>query len=70
MLKSYIAEYWESGVNQGYQEVVCSVVANTESEALGLVLAEYPNLNSTCWAVKEVDLSAIKVEQLSEEWEL
>ena len=70
MLKSYIALYWEIGTLRGYQEVVCSVVANTGTEALGLVLAEYPNLNSTHWSVKEVDLSAVKVEELSEEWGL
>ena len=55
MLKAFVG---------GYCQVTCSVVANTESEALGLLLEEYQELRTDLWCVYEVDLSQVGINEL------
>ncbi len=49
----------ETGCCGGFddRDRVAIVVANTESEALGLVLEEYPTSRSVCWSVDLIDTS-------------
>lgn len=64
MLKVFIGSYWETWNYGGWAEEVCTVVANTENEALGLLLEEYPNLKTSCWYVTEVDLGEVGINNL------
>ncbi len=45
---------WRYG---GFHDREVIVVANTESEALGLVLEDYPDSKAECWSVDLIDTS-------------
>ena len=62
-LKVFTAEYNETWNYGGYETIHTIVVANTESEALGLVLEAYSDLPDN-WCVEEVDMSKVRVEQI------
>jgi len=62
-LKVFTAEYNETWNYGGYETIHTVVVANTESEALGLVLTCYSNLPNN-WSIEEVDTSKVRVEEI------
>lgn len=48
----------------GFEEVDTIVTANTEEEALGLVLTAYPKLTDN-WVVEEVQTERLEVQLIS-----
>jgi hypothetical protein len=65
MLKAFVGEYHEVWAYGGYHKIICTVVANTESEALGLLLEKYPKLPDH-WCVEEISLDKPAVIELSD----
>ena len=49
-LKVYLGNYYTK-----YQDMSLAVVANTESEALGMVLSEYLDTKAKHWSFEELD---------------
>tara|TARA_R110000850_G_scaffold205636_1_gene331860 strand:+ start:433 stop:642 length:210 start_codon:yes stop_codon:yes gene_type:complete len=62
-LKVFTVEYNETWNYGGYETIHTIAVANTESEVLGLVLEEYPDLPDN-WCVEGVDMSKTGVEEI------
>lgn len=56
-MKLFIAHYDESWRYGGYECGTLLVSANTESEALGVVLESRPHLKSGCWLVEPCEPS-------------
>ena len=56
-LKVFVANYSQHWPYGGYEYITCTLVANTSSEALGLILETYSTSLAEYWTVEEVDLS-------------
>ena len=54
-MNTYRASYRETWAYGGYEDKECIVVANTEQEALGLVLEEEPKTNTKDWEITPID---------------
>jgi len=65
MLKFFLANYYRSYGFGGYDNIYCTVVANTESEALGLLIEQYVKTDAKYWCVWEPDCSKISVDEIS-----
>lgn len=65
MIKPFMCYYYRSYGYGAYDDIMCITTANTESEALGLVLQYYPETQATYWGIGETDCSTIGVEHIS-----
>jgi hypothetical protein len=54
-MKVFKAKYSWSGRWQTYINIYCVVVANTEAEALGIVLHEHVDTDASGWMLDEID---------------
>lgn len=52
-LPVFLCDYYRSYGWGGFEEIYTLCFANTEQEALGLILTEYPNTKANYWAIRE-----------------
>ncbi len=66
IMNVYRGSYSETWNYGGFQDYEVIVVANTESEALGMVLEEISDSRSDNWYIDQIDTSTPRVMQTSE----
>lgn len=68
MLQVFTAEKHDSG-RCWEERTIALVVANTEAEALGLILMQYPTTETRNWQIVPIDLETVEVHELIDyEW--
>lgn len=65
-MKLFKAEYDWHGSRGAYEEIKYIVVANTEEEALGLVLEAEEKTSSDFWNIEEIDATVPAAHWISE----
>ena len=65
-MKVYKASYYQSFNYGAYQEHERIVVANSENEALGLVLEDEQNTLAKHWDIEEIDITQAGVTYISD----
>lgn len=65
MLKPFIGSYRDSWAYGGYENIDVFIAANTESEALGMILEQYPTKTTKCWSIQEMHLDEPYIEYIS-----
>lgn len=65
MLKLFHASFSQTWSYGGYEYEDCIVCANTEEEALGLVLEHKPDSQARYWSITELDTTKVGVEEIS-----
>lgn len=64
-LKVYLCSYYKTYGYGGFDEIYVMCFANTESEALGLIITEYPKTTASGWSVIEQISDTLGVVEIS-----
>jgi len=65
-LTLFLFSYYDHWAYGGFEMKEIAVVANTESEALGMILDKYPETTPTKWCHNSVDMTRPNIIELSE----
>ena len=64
-LKVYLCSYYRSHGWGAFEEIYAICFANTESEALGLLLTDYPQTDTYYWSIVEQASSSLGVLEIT-----
>lgn len=63
----YLAYFSQTGAWGYYKHIQCVVVANTESEALGVCLQEHTDTHASGWSFELLNTNALSITTLNQD---